>query len=154
MRRYPRLLGALLLALVSARAVADGQSYMSLVGELYGAVEFPRMLRDYCGAAQPDTKDQVAAQYESWADRNSAFLKRAREQFARADLRLKDEGASLAQAEGALQLQFDSVGPARVCGTFAALLKAKEEQFGGEIGRLLEEVEFADAELAKRQRKP
>jgi hypothetical protein len=65
---------------------------MSLVGQLYGAVEFPRFAKDHCSNVQPSSKKPNAEAYASWEKRNEPILAKAREQFARANKRLKQEG--------------------------------------------------------------
>lgn len=123
---------------------------MSLVGQLYGGVELPRIAKDFCSTAQPSTKADIAAKYDSWATRNAPFLSRARQQFSRANDRLKPEGASLAQMEPLVLQQLRSQDSKAFCASFADLLEMKEQQFTSDLRRLLEVVEYADAELSKR----
>lgn len=148
----PRAIIAAVLVLLGARASAQAPSYLSLVGELYGAVEFPRLLRDYCGDAQPETRAELASRYEQWATSNAAFLTRVREQYSRADARLQSQGTTLAQLDPTFVQQFESLGPARLCVSYDATLAAKQAQFAGELAQLLEAVERADAELTAQGR--
>jgi hypothetical protein len=150
MRTFPRMLVVGLLASVSQSGPGAGESYMSLVGQLYGGVELPRFAKDFCATAQPSTKADIAARYESWSKRNAPFLSRAREQFSRANVRLKSEGASLALLEQLAVEQLKNLDSQPFCGSYPQLLATKEKEFSSNLGRLLEVVEYADAELSKR----
>jgi len=147
-----RLIGTILLATVCSIGFAAGKSYLFLVGELYAGVELPRLAKEYCATAQPSTSKTIGSQYEAWSERNAAFLSRAREQFARANERLKSEGASLASADATLLQRIKTVDSGKFCRAYADVLKAKEKQFGTDLGELLVVVENADADLSRQPR--
>lgn len=150
MRTVSRMIGAALLAAASAASLAAGESYLLQVGRLYAGVEFPRMSKDYCTTAKPSMAKAISAQYVSWSERNAVFLSRAREQFARADERLKADGASLSQTDASIIRRIKGLDSGKFCQAYADVLKAKEKEFGAELGELLAAVESADAELTSR----
>jgi hypothetical protein len=109
MRTRPRYLLLIAAATIGSSVLAAGESYMSLVGQLYGAVELPRLAKDYCGSAQPSLKSSITTAYESWERRNESFLTKSREQFSRANARMKKEGASLTLMDDVVRNQFRSL---------------------------------------------
>ena len=150
MHTFPRMLLLIAIATVSNGAPAAGESYMSLAGQLYGAVELPRLAKDHCASVQPSVKESITESFDSWAKRNEPFLTKAREQFSRANVRLKKQGASLALLDEMTLNKLRSVDSKQFCQSYASLLSMAERQFSSDTKQLLEVVTYADAELTKR----
>ena len=146
----PKAVAWIAIAFVSSSGLAAGESYMSLVGQLYGAVELPRLAKDHCGKVQPSLTAPITEAYEVWAKRNAAVLGKAREQLSRADARARKEGVSLSQFDEMLRGQFRSLDAKQFCQRYADLLSSKERQFNSDVKQLLDAVTYADAELSKR----
>jgi hypothetical protein len=72
-------------------AVGSGKHYLTLVGELFGAVESPRLIRDFCEVASPSTAKANARLYEEWRSRHKDLLDAVAVQVAHADARLKKQ---------------------------------------------------------------
>jgi hypothetical protein len=144
---------------------AAGQSYMSLVGELVGAVESPRVLRDICARSVPETAAQNARAYEAWAKRNDEILVAVQAQRSRADVRLARQTASqpgtpksteefLALLQEQLVTQLRQAGPKaakNMCSKYPELISSSEEARAIEIRSLLKSVTHADEVLTQRE---
>lgn len=152
-------------ALAAASANAAGQSYMSLLGELVGKAEMPRMLRDICVDASPETVSQNARAYEEWAQRNADLLSAVKVQQERGDVRLAKQAAQnpgspkstrevIAMLQDVLAQQVGQAGPATgkdMCAKYAGQLSSTEESRKAEIQSLLKTVTDADKALSKRE---
>jgi hypothetical protein len=153
-----------LLVLCSGAALAEGQSYMSLVGELLGAVETPRMFRDGCAMRVPATAAERAQLYDEWRVRHKALLDAADEQVARANERLKKQAAPetvdpVSKMKEAASRMFDehldkmtSQDLKEYCGSYAAYLKYKDDEFKNSVPQLLKVVTEADRALTEREK--
>jgi hypothetical protein len=154
----------LVLVLGSSVAVSAGQSYMTLVGELMGAVESPRAVRDFCTMRSPATAAKNARLYADWKERHKALLDSIDEQIAHANVRLKKQGAPggdnpaefmLMSVRSVLEERLDGMSKSQVkdfCGNYSAMIKSKDEEASTSIPRLLEVVTHADKVLAERER--
>jgi hypothetical protein len=154
----------LVLALAPAFALAEGKSYMTLVGELMGATESPQMIRDYCAKRTPGTSAEYSRLYEGWATRHKDLLGAVGEQLARANVRLKKQGApggdrpidfmrqmatqKLEQALGGMT----SVDVVQYCSGYSQLIDKKDNEAETSIRQLLSVVEYADQKLTERER--
>ena len=153
-----------LVALGSGAALAEERSYMSLVGELLGAVESPRMFRDGCAKRVPATSAQNARLYDDWRARHKALLDAADEQIARANERLKKQAAPAAgdpvsnmkeSATRTYDEHLDKMTSPEVneyCGSYAAFLKFKDDEFKSSVPNLLKVVTEADRALTEREK--
>lgn len=154
----------LALSLVSGAALAEGKSYMALVGELLGSVETPRIVRDVCATRSPATADTNAHLYEDWKARHKELLDAIDEQIARATVRLKKQGANdgepsmqemVMAIQGVLEGQLDGMSKSQVqeiCGRYPDLIKKKDAEASTSIQNLLEVVANADKVLSERER--
>ena len=121
MRRSPPsfLLCCTIAALSAQAAVAQGESYMALVGELVGAVESPRVVMETCVARKSGRRGDLQPAFEAWRARHAALLTQVDAHLARADARLRaenpDSGArSVADAMNRiLQRRYESLDAAR-----------------------------------------
>jgi hypothetical protein len=146
-------------------AVAAGSSYMSLLGELVGKAEMPRMLRDICIEASPETVKQNARAYEEWAQRNADLLSAVKVQQDRGDVRLAKQATQnpgspkstrevIAMLQQVLAEQVSQAGPAAgkdMCSKYAGQLSSTEETRKAEIQSLLKTVTNADKALSTRE---
>jgi len=134
---------------------AAGQSYMSLAGELVGAVESLRMLRDICAEVAPASAAQNTRAYEEWAARNSDLLTRVKTQRDRMDERLPKSTAevvALLQSRLSAQLRAASAdSQRRLCARYPQLITSSEKDRAGEISALLKVVTEADEVLSLRE---
>jgi len=157
--------GALLLIILvtSNAALAGGQSYMSLVGELVGSVQSPRIFRDYCAVHSPSTAARYAKLYDDWSERHRTLLEAIDEQAVRAAVRMKRQGAPggdkpvewiIEAVKNSILANFDGLSPAQaeqVCSGYPKLLKTKDEDAEAEIPKLLSIVSDADKSLTARE---
>lgn len=129
MRRSPPsfLLCCTIAALSAQAAVAQGESYMALVGELVGAVESPRVVMETCVARKSGRRGDLQPAFEAWRARHAALLTQVDAHLARADARLRaenpDSGArSVADAMNRiLQRRYESLDAAalrQLCGRY------------------------------------
>jgi hypothetical protein len=151
--------------LTAASANAAGKSYMSLLGELVGKAEMPRMLRDICADASPETAKQNARAYEEWAQRNAELLSAVKVQQDRGDVRLAKQAGEnpgapkstkevIAMLHEVLAEQVSQAGPAAgkdMCSKYAGQLSSTEETRKAEIQSLLKTVTDADKALSTRE---
>ena len=86
MRRSPPsfLLCCTIAALSAQAAVAQGESYMALVGELVGAVESPRVVMETCVARKSGRRGDLQPAFEAWRARHAALLTQVDAHLARA----------------------------------------------------------------------
>lgn len=153
----------LALGFASAAAFAEGKSYMALVGELMGSIESPRMIRDYCAANSPDTAAENSRLYEAWKERHKELLQAIADQVARANIRMKKQGAGggdepskvmVATAEKSLTERMQQLTPdqlKQLCAGFPALIEKKEREATTSIPELLYAVSEADKALSARE---
>jgi hypothetical protein len=163
MRSTRRLL--VLLALCSFAALAEERSYMSLVGELLGAVEAPRMFRDGCAKRLPATAAERARLYDEWRARHKALLDSADEQIARANERLKKEATPgtddpVSIMKETISRMYDEhlgkMSPQELneyCGDYASYINSKDDEFKSSVPNLLKVVTEADRVLTEREKK-
>jgi hypothetical protein len=155
----------LLLAVTGLTAAsAAGKSYMTLVGELIGAVEGPRLTRDSCAVHVPSTADENARLYEVWRMRHKDLLDAVAEQVARANVRLKKQGAPggdetikglIETASQRIEQTMSAVTPdqaAEFCGHYSEYLERKDSEATTSMKDLLSLVEHVDKELTLRER--
>jgi hypothetical protein len=157
-------MACLVLALAPAFALAEGKSYMTLVGELMGAAETPRMIRDICANRAPGTAVEYARLYEGWAMRHKDLLGAVAEQLSRANVRLKKQGAPGGQrpidfmrnfVAQQLEQALDDTTPADVvkfCSGYSQYIEEKDKEAETSIRELLSVVEYADQKLTERER--
>ena len=163
MNTYTRKM-VLLAALGSGAAFAGGKSYMTLVGELMGAVESPRLIRDSCAAHVPSSANENSRLYDAWKLRHKDLLDAVAEQVLRANARLKKQGApggdeparAMVDALGdALEQSISEMTPGQVtqfCGQYPKLIEKKDVEATTSIPKLLAVVEDADKDLTSRER--
>ena len=149
-----------LAALSAGTAVAQGESYMTLVGELVGAVESPRVVMETCIARKAGRRGDLQPAYDGWRARHADLLARVDAQLTRADARLRaenpDSGArSVADAMNRiLQRRYESLDAAalrQLCGRYDEMLRAKDVEMEAAIPELLKRVGEADRALAARE---
>jgi len=137
---------------------------MTLVGELMGAAESPQMIRDFCAKRTPGTTAEYSRLYEGWATRHKDLLRAVAEQLARANVRLKKQGAPggdrpidlmrqmanqrLEQAFGGMT----SADIAQYCSGYPQLIEKKDSEAETSIRELLSVVEYADQKFTERER--
>jgi hypothetical protein len=152
------------ISLATANPGAAAESYMSLVGELVGAVEGLRMLRDHCAGAVPEMAVQNARAYEAWVSRNAALLALAKTQRDHADVRIARQAAgnasapkstteivALFQERLSAQLQRSGTEAQRaMCANYPKLISSSEKRRSEEIEALLNAVTEADRALSRR----
>ncbi len=155
---------ALLLLAFPVVTIAAGQPYMSLVGELLGAVESPRMVRDFCAAKSPATVRENAQAFEAWHTRHTDLLSAVELQVERANQRLKRQGApggerpiaalyDLANRQIATVLGGKSAQDiASFCRAYPTWMKTKDNEAATSIPKLLDVVTHADKVLSERER--
>jgi len=156
-------MACLVFALAPAFALAEGKSYMTLVGELVGAAEAPRMIRDYCANRAPGTAVENARLYEGWATRHKDLLGAVAEQLSRANVRLQKQGAPGGErpiefmrkfAAQQLEQALDGMTPADVvkfCSAYPQYIEKKDKEAETSIRELLSVVEYADQKLTERE---
>jgi len=160
----PIRMACLVLALAPAFAVAAEKSYMTLVGDLLAATESPRMIREYCAKRAPVTDALNTRMYEIWAMRHKDLLGAVAEQLARANVRLKNQGApggdrpidsmrkiASERLEQAL-LGTTQAEVERYCGGYPQLIEKKDKEAETSIRQLLSVVEYADRMLTEQER--
>lgn len=142
-----------LAALSTGAAVAQGESYMALVGELVGAVESPRVVMETCVARKSGRRGELQPAFEAWRARHGTLLGQVDAQLARADARLRadnpDSGArSVADAMNRiLQRRYESLDAAalrQLCGRYPEMLRAKDLEMQAEVPALLKRVVEAE----------
>jgi hypothetical protein len=146
----------LLGALGATSALAQGKSYMTLVGELVGAVENPHLVQEVCVSRFPKRRAEFVAAYSAWRTRHSDVLKAIDEQVARANVRLQSQGAppgaTVVSTIGAiLKRRFDTLdtGKARqLCDAYPEILKSKDEEMRTTVPGLLQVVTDADRQMS------
>lgn len=160
----PIRMACLVLALASAFVLAEGKSYMTLIGELMAATESPRMIREYCAKRAPVYDALYTRMYEIWSMRHKDLLAAVAEQLARANVRLKNQGApggdrpidSMRQiASERLEQHLGGMTQAEVaqyCSGYPQLIEKKDKDAETSIRQLLSVVEFADKKLTEQER--
>jgi hypothetical protein len=158
----PCLLSTTLFAATSAApALAEDVPYMTLAGELAGAVESPRVVMEACVARKSGRRGDYQPAYEAWRSRHATLLAQVEAQLARADARLKRDnpgaGAnSVAEAiTRILQRRYESLDAAalrQLCERYPEMLRSKDAEMSGAVPQLLRRV--AEAERASAARQP
>lgn len=147
-------------ALLAPMARAQQPPYMTLVGELAGAIESPRVVMQTCLARKSGRRGDYQQAYEAWRGRHAALLAQAEEQFVRADARLKRDnpGAAADTVTGAmsriLQRRYESLDATQLrqlCERYPEMLRAKDAEMQGSVPELLRRVGDADRALAARE---
>jgi hypothetical protein len=154
---------ALLLTVLGAgTAIAAGKPYMTLVGELLGAVESPRLIRDFCATRSPSSAHENSRLYDAWKLRHADLLAAVADQVARANVRLKKQGAPggdepinamLAALERALEQSLSAMTTdqvVQVCGQYSKVIEDKDLE-ATSIPKLLSIVKHADEVLSARE---
>lgn len=144
----------------SATAYAQEPPYMTLVGELAGAVESPRVVMETCVARKSGRRGEYLPAYEAWRTRHAALLAEVDAQLARADARLKrDNPASGANSVAdamtrILQRRYESLDASalrQVCGRYAEMLRSKDVEMTDSVPRLLQRVAAAERALSAKE---
>jgi hypothetical protein len=159
-----QLLSCLLLsggfAAWSATASAQELPYMTLAGELAGAVESPRVVMETCIARKSGRRGEYQSAYDAWRARHASLLAQVDAQLARADARLKrDNPASGANSVAdamtqILQRRYDSLDAAalrQVCGRYVEMLRSKDAEMADSVPRLLQRVAEAERALSVKE---
>ena len=140
-----------------APALAQQPPYMTLVGELVGAVDSPRVVMETCVARKVGRREQFQVAYDAWRARHAGVLAQVDEQLSHADARLRRDNpaagtGSVAEAmTRILQRRYealDAAGLRQLCGRYAEMLRAKDVEMDGAIPQLLKRVADADRALA------
>jgi len=149
---------------VAQPAQPSGSSYMDLVGQLFGSVESPRLIRDFCAARSPGTASENARLYDEWRSRHLELLEAVAIQVAHAEVRLTQqnppvEAKSFDQIRSNMAAQLDASMKERspewivqFCRTYPRFMEKKDEEARTSIQQLLSTVEQADKELASRSK--
>ncbi len=160
-RRFPSLAALLLLCTPAiAPAVAQQPPYMTLVGELVGAVESPRVVMETCVTRKAGRREQLKSAYDGRRARHAPLLAQVDEQLSHADARLRRDNpaagaGSVAEAmTRILQRRYESLDAAglrQLCGRYDEMLRAKDVEMEAAIPELLKRVGEADRALAARE---
>ncbi len=160
--KLPRRIAPLVLCFLAQLSLASGKSYMDLVGQLFGFVESPKLIRDFCATRSPETASQNARLYDEWRSRNSKLIDAVAIQVAHADIRLARQNPpadakSFEQIRGNMKAKLEETLQQntpewidKVCAVYPKLIEKKDEEAGTSIQQLLSPVEAADKELASR----
>ena len=144
-------------------ALASGKSYMDLVGELFGSVESPSLIRDFCATRSPGTASENARLYDEWRSRHLDLLEAVAIQVAHADVRLAHQNPP-ADAESFAQIRSNMKAKieesmrqkspewiVQFCSTYPKFIEKKDEEAKTSISQLLSIVEKADKDLVSRE---
>jgi hypothetical protein len=126
-------------------------------------VEGARMVRDVCAVTSPSTAAKNARLYDGWQSRHKALLDAAAEQIARANVRLKKQGAPgenpvefmVVSGRRLLEEHLAGMTPSQVqeyCGAYADLIAFKDREATDSLRKLLEIVTNADQALSEREK--
>jgi hypothetical protein len=158
-----RRLVLLLIAVTPQLAPASEKTYIDMVGKLFGSIESPRVIRDFCAAHSPGTAGENARLYDDWALRNRDLLNAAAVQVAHADARLKhheprgdvesfDQIRTNMRNKLEEELQLRSAEwIVKFCSVYPKLIENKDEEVRSSIRPLLSTIEEADKKLAARE---
>jgi hypothetical protein len=136
----------------SAAEPGQGKSYMMLAGDLAGAVEGPRVIKDFCVARFPKRRMEFEQAYTDWHARHGDLLKAIDEQIGRANSQLEKQGAPAGASvvttiDAILHRQFDTLDNAKakkLCDSYPDVLKAKDEEMASSVPALLDSVSKAE----------
>ncbi|MCU0759658.1 MAG: hypothetical protein MUF07_10770 [Steroidobacteraceae bacterium] len=140
---------------------AEDVPYMTLAGELAGAVESPRVVLEACVARKAGRRGDYQAAYEAWRARHATLLTQVDAQLARADARLRRDNPAAGASSVAdamtriLQRRYESLDAAalrQLCSRYPEMLRAKDAEMTDAVPRLLQRV--ADAERAAAAKQP
>jgi hypothetical protein len=154
-RKWRAFLLALLLlpaAFLSAAEPGQGKSYMMLAGDLAGAVEGPRVIKDVCVSRFPRRRAEFEQAWSDWRARHADLLKAVDEQISKANARLEKQGAPAGASvvttiDAILHRQFDALdaGKAKkLCDSYPQILKSKDEEMTSSVPALLDAVSKAE----------
>jgi hypothetical protein len=158
-RSLPALLSLLCIP-VAAPALAQQPPYMTLVGELVGAIDSPRVVMETCVTRKAGRREALKASYDAWRARHAPLLAQVDEQLSHADARLRRDNpaagtGSVAEAmTRILQRRYDALDAAglrQLCGRYDEMLRAKDVEMEATIPELLKRVSDADRALAGRE---
>jgi hypothetical protein len=140
--------------LIAAADPGQGKSYMMLAGDLAGAVEGPRVIKDVCVSRFPKRRAEFEDAYSAWRASHGDLLKAIDEQIARANTRLQRQGAPpgasvVTTIDAILHRQFDTLDAAKakkLCESYPQIRKAKDEEMTSSVPALLDAVTRAEAQ--------
>ena len=141
-------------------ALAQQPPYMTLVGELVGAVDSPRVVMETCVTRKAGRREQLKSAYDGWRARHAPLLAQVDEQLSHADARLRRDNpaagaGSVSEAmTRILQRRYDALDAAglrQLCGRYDEMLRAKDVEMDAAIPELLKRVSDADRALAARE---
>lgn len=141
-------------------AVAQQAPYMTLVGELVGAVDSPRVVLETCVARKAGRREPLQGAYDAWRARHATLLAQVDAQLSQADARLRrdnpDAGAgSVAEAMTRILRRryeaLDAAGLRQLCSRYDEMLRAKDVEMEGAIPALLQRVTDADRAITVRE---
>ena len=145
-------------------ALASGNSYLDLVGQLFGSVESPRLIRDFCATRSPDTASGNAKLYDDWQSRHAELLEGVAIQVAHADVRLRrqnppTDARSFDEIRANMKVKLEETlqqnSPewiSQFCTMYPKYIEKKDEEARTTIKQLLSTVEAEDKELASREK--
>ena len=145
-------------------AQPSGSSYMDLVGQLFGSVESPRLIRDFCAARSPGTASENARLYDDWRSRHLELLEAVAIQVAHAEVRLAQQDppadaksfdqirSNMAAQLAARMKEKSPEWIVQFCSTYPRFIEKKDEETRTAIQQLLSTVEHADKELTSRSK--
>jgi hypothetical protein len=143
--------------------LAADRTYLDMAGKLFGSVESPRLILDYCAKNSPNTATANARVYEEWSLQNRDFLDAVEIQIARADARLQRQdppadAQSFEQIRTNLKTRLEQEMQVnspewieRFCSVYPKLIESKHEDARTTLRQLLATIEQADRELAARE---
>ena len=139
-------------AFLNAAEQAQGKSYMMLAGDLAGAVEGPRVIRDVCVSRFPKRRAEFEQAWSDWRARHADLLKAVDEQISRANAQLEKQGAPAGASvvttiDAILHRQFDTLDAAKakkLCDSYPQILKSKDEEMTTSVPALLDSVSKAE----------
>jgi hypothetical protein len=144
-------------------ALADEKSYIDLVGGLFGSVESPRVIRDFCATHSPGNAAENAKLYDDWRLQHIELLDAVAAQVARADALLKNhkppsDVESFDQIRinmrNRLEEEMKQKSPdwiVQFCSAYPRLIEAKHEAANTSIPQRLSIIEAAGKELVSRE---
>jgi hypothetical protein len=155
-----RLLVPVLFAVAPQLAFASEKTYINMVGKLFGSIESPRVIRDFCAAHSPDNAAENARLYDEWALRNRDLLDTVAIHVAHADVRLKHheprgDVESFEQIRTNMRNKLEEeMQPksaewiVKFCSFYPKLIEHKDDEVRSSIRQLLSTIEEAYRELA------
>ena len=125
---------------------------MMLAGDLAGAVEGPRVIRDVCVSRFPKRRAEFEDAYSGWRARHADLLKAVDEQISRANAQLQKQGAPAGASvvttiDAILHRQFDKLdaaGAKKLCDSYPQILKSKDAEMTSSVPALLDAVNNAE----------